>query len=314
MEKTILPISIVIPTFNRAKTLNETLVSILNGNNLPKQIVIVDQSENDNTRELIANKPHNIDVQLTYIHLNKPSSTMARNAGLNKCSQEYIIFSDDDINIYHDTLQNVYKHISKNNIAMIAALDDCTKRHKSILSYIAGINSIRKRNIGSMSKSCFGSYPTIIDSATPTEWAMGYFFVVKQTLLRKWNIRWDEHLVSYAYNEDLDFSYSYYNKSIKEGLKCMIFPDVHVKHLCSKEYRIPDKKHIRMFVLHRYYIAHKHRLGFSALIMNTYANLFFLLRSCIKRNGMATEIFMSTILYFRNKHAIDNGNIEHFLE
>lgn len=313
MNKPILSISVVIPTLNRDKTLKETLASFLSGESVPKQIVIVDQSNDNKTKELVLSESRS-EVHFTYIHLEKPSSTMARNIGLAACSQEYIIFSDDDINIYSDTLQKVYTRISSPTVAMVAAYDDCTKQHKSCLSYIAGINSIRKRKIGSVSKSCFGSYPTVINGSTSTEWAMGFFFVVKKSLLNKWNLKWDEHLVSYAYNEDLDFSYRYYKHATEEKMSCMLFDDIHVRHLQSKEYRIPSKKHIRMFVLHRYYIVHKQHMGLSALILTTYANFFFVLRSYIQRDKTAKNILQSMKVYFHNKHAIDKGDIEEFLQ
>ena len=63
-------------------------------------------------------------------------------------------------------------------------------------------------------------FPTHIDSITDTEWAMGFFSVYRTFLIRKWNLKWDEHLINYAYPEDLDFSYSYYKYAKTEGFKC----------------------------------------------------------------------------------------------
>lgn len=311
---TILPISIVIPTLNRPKTLSDTLQSYLQADYLPQQIVVVDQSRSMETKDACshATPPQAIGGStITYIHLDKPSSTTSRNVGIDACTQEYIIFSDDDINVYSDTLYQVYKHISQPDMAMIAGLNDCSKRNKSLLSYIAGINGIRKRNIGSVSKSCFGSYPTTITRDIPTEWAMGYFFVVKRSLVKKWNIRWDENLTGYAYDEDLDFTFSYATKAMTEGLKCIITNDVHVKHLASKEYRVPSKTHIRAFIINRYYLIHKHKGCFSLLIA-TYTNLFFILRFR-KSREVVSEIVRSMLIYFKNKGKIDNGQIELFL-
>lgn len=63
-------VSIVIPTYNRVKDLNETLDSIIIQTTLPKEILIVDDSDNDEIVRLIEYKKNEFeekDILLKHI-------------------------------------------------------------------------------------------------------------------------------------------------------------------------------------------------------------------------------------------------------
>lgn len=311
----IVPITVIIPTLNRPDSLRNTLRSFICGSNVPSEFVIVDQSTDDRlrvkTKEYIDEFKNNI--HFVYLFLDKPSSTKARNAGIEKASNEIIVFSDDDVELHKNTIEKLYNIIAQKNISMVGALDDNTIYHDSWIGYISGIKSIRKRNKGNVSGAFFGRYPYIPSNAiVSTEWCMGYFFAVKKSLINKWGIRFDENLTSYAYAEDLDFSYGYYKQSRREGYKCLLSGSVSVRHLVSKEYRIPSVKATNMLVLHRYYLIHKYNLGLLSLIQATYANLWITIERAFKKEK-PFDVIRAVVIYISNKKAIDNGNIEKYL-
>lgn len=311
----IVSISVIIPTLNRPDSLRDTLQSFMAGSCVPSEFIIVDQSTKEQlkaetkqcTEEFVG------DVHFKYIFLNQPSSTKARNAGIEKTCNEIIVFSDDDVELRKNTIENLYNIMACNGVSIIGALDDNTVYHDSWLGYISGIKSFRKRKKGNVSGSFFGRYPSVISQANvPTEWCMGYFFAVKKSLIDKWKLRFDENLTSYAYAEDLDFSYGYYKHSLREGLKCLLSDSVRVKHLVSKEYRIPSRKATNMLVLHRYYLIHKYRLGLRFIIQATYANLWITLERALKRQK-PLDVLQAMFIYFIKKGTIDKGNIEKFI-
>ncbi len=262
----ILPISLLIPTMNRPETLERTLKSYVSGDYQPSQIVVVDQSE----REVAATEIQNIlsklptEIQTEYVYQEIPSLTKARNAAKARAKEEILVYSDDDIEVYADTLKNVFDLLSNENISMIGAIDDLGKKSSTKAGYFLGTRSFKNRRIGCVTASVLGRYPDEIKGEIETQWAMGYFFAVKKSLTEKWGISWDENLTGYAYAEDLDFSYAYYKRSKLEGLKCILSDKVRVKHLVSQEYRIPSKKSTYMYVLHRAYLCHKHKMGFKS--------------------------------------------------
>lgn len=285
----ILPITVAIPTMNRPQALRRTLQGYLGADHLPAQIIVVDQSQTEQAqaqnKQLLATLP--VGVTGTFVYLKKPSSTQARNIALQQARQDIIVWSDDDVDVYADTLKNVYDLFQNPQISMIAGLDDCAAKSTGKIGYLLGTKSFFKRKIGHVTASMLGRFPAQqVKGEVDTQWAMGFFFAVRTPLLKKWNIKWDENLTAYAYAEDLDFSYSYYKHAQAEGLRCIMSDKVHVKHLASQEYRIPSKKATYMYVCNRYYLAHKHNKGikiFLNILAMSWCNTAILLYRFIKK-------------------------------
>lgn len=272
---------------NRPETLKNTLDSFFNGDVIPSQVVVVDQSNTKEVRNKIVETINNYNemADMVYVYQSYPSSTKARNSALALAKEEIIVFSDDDVEIYEDTLKNVVDIMQRQNIAMIAGIDDNMSPTSSNIGYLFGTKSYINRKIGHVTLSMLGRYPDNIKGEIETQWAMGYFFVVRKSLLDKWNIRWDENLTSYAYAEDLDFSFSYYKKAIKENLKCVLNEKVHVKHCVSNEYRTPSKKSTYMYVINRYYLSFKHNMGFKSRLAMKWCNMWRLMEKALKHEA-----------------------------
>lgn len=285
------PITIIIPTMNRPKSLDRTLKCFFEGECTPNQIVIIDQSqtqEKRNDNKDVLRKYKDFCNSQVYEYQQVPSSTKARNLGVSKVENEIVVFSDDDIDVNVDTLKNVYAIMQDENIAMIAGIDEFTSSSSTNIGYLLGTKSYRKRNIGHVTLSMLGRYPDKVQKRTETQWAQGYFFVVRKSLMNKWNCRWDENLTSYAYAEDLDFSFGYYKHAHAEGMKCILDPSVKVKHLATKEYRIPSTKSIYMYIINRAYLSHKHGMGFSGLLASSWCNFWRLVQNVSVRENFKT--------------------------
>ena len=170
-----------------------------------------------------------------------------------------IVCSDDDVDVLANTFNKIAEVMSDKTIAMIAGLDTNTVLAEGNRGgYFFGTKSYRKRKIGHVTKSMLGRFPISVNDITDTEWAMGFFFVIRRNLQLKWNIWWDEQLTSYAYAEDLDFSYSYYKEAKNSGLRCIFHPEIIVTHNATQEYRVPSRKSALMYIIHRHYLAYKH--------------------------------------------------------
>ncbi len=269
-----LRISLLIPTMNRPLALKRTLQNYFQGDNYPSQVVVVDQSEEDVIAKEIKDilSVYSDIVDTLYIRQEVPSLTKARNVALKYAKEEIVVCSDDDVDVYEYTLQNVLKVFEKSEIAMIAGLDDNAETNKSKIGYFLGFKSLKNRKIGHVTKSMLGRYPRFVFGQVETQWAMGYFFAFRKSLAEKYHLAWDEKLLSYAYAEDLDFSYTYYKAAQKEGLKCVLDEKVRVKHCCSKEYRIASRKSTFMYVCHRKYLSVKHNMGIGSNLALWWSN------------------------------------------
>src|SRR5262249_13447134 len=91
-----LSISVIIPTFNRARLLAATLESFA-GQTLPRdqyEVVVVDDGSEDTTRQVCSNFASRI--QLNYLHTENSGISAAKNTGILASRGEILLFADDD--------------------------------------------------------------------------------------------------------------------------------------------------------------------------------------------------------------------------
>lgn len=304
-------ISVVIPTMNRRSSLLHTMDEIRKTEVKPDEVIIVDQTQDEEERKKITERLNAIhDLTIRYIYSEILSLTKARNIGLQAASNDIIVCMDDDIELEQHIFRTIKKYFHHQKLALIAGLDEYSRGHNSKLSFLIGTRSWKKRNRGHITKSMLGKYPDydMINKVVPTEWAMGYFFVVRKSLVEKWKLQWDEKLTGYAYAEDLDFSAQYCECAKKNGMYCILTPKVKVKHLASKEYRIPSKEAIYKYVINRDYIYYKlYRNRFSRLILD-YTNVCMLFRKLLLKEG-AKEYIGALICSIQCRKYIKQGDL-----
>ena len=88
-------VSVIIPTYNRARLLARTICSVLNQEYQDFELIVVDDGSTDNTQEIV-----NLfcDDRIIYIKLLKNSgwSSKPRNVGLQNARGKYLAFLDSD--------------------------------------------------------------------------------------------------------------------------------------------------------------------------------------------------------------------------
>lgn len=102
--------SVIIPTFNRAHTIIETLDSVKSQTYRPIEIVIVDDGSVDETRTMIAawtEKNQELQLKISYNYQDNAGSSAARNRGIAICKGEFIQFLDSDDTIYPNRLEKL---------------------------------------------------------------------------------------------------------------------------------------------------------------------------------------------------------------
>ena len=88
-------VSVIIPTYNRAKLLDRAIQSVLNQTYQDFELILVDDGSTDNTREVVSGFA---DDRIRYIRLNEGTGGCAapRNLALGVAQGEYIAILDDD--------------------------------------------------------------------------------------------------------------------------------------------------------------------------------------------------------------------------
>jgi glycosyltransferase involved in cell wall biosynthesis len=123
--------SIVIPAYNRAYILPQTIESILKQSFNDYEIIVVDDGSKDNTKEVITslNLP-----QLKYVYQNNAERSAARNNGVRHASGQYICFLDSDDFYLENHLQVLYDEIANNAFDKAMYFVECNHLQKGVIT------------------------------------------------------------------------------------------------------------------------------------------------------------------------------------
>ncbi|WP_075325952.1 glycosyltransferase family 2 protein [Salegentibacter sp. T436] len=108
-------VSIIIPTYNRAHLIGETLDSIINQNYPNWECLVIDDGSNDYTKELM--EFYSKDKRIKYCHHPdnyKKGANACRNYALRNCKGDYIKFLDSDDLLITDSLLIQAAHLQNN--------------------------------------------------------------------------------------------------------------------------------------------------------------------------------------------------------
>jgi glucosyl-dolichyl phosphate glucuronosyltransferase len=113
-------ISVIVPTYNRATLLNKTLTS-LSAQEYPKEdyeIIVVDNSSTDNTKEVV----HNFAIShasVRYVYAGNPGLHNARHAGAEAAKGEILLYIDDDVLTEKKLLLEIVKIYSAPDVGCV---------------------------------------------------------------------------------------------------------------------------------------------------------------------------------------------------
>lgn len=118
-------VSIIIPTFNSARFISETVQSVKNQTHQNWEMIVVDDCSEDNTFEIIKNFAKT-DSRIKFFQLQKNSGTgVARDFALSKCNGNYIAFLDADDLWKPKKLEIQLDFMQKNNLNFTFCFYEC---------------------------------------------------------------------------------------------------------------------------------------------------------------------------------------------
>lgn len=104
-------VSIVIPTFNRARYLRDALDSVFGQTVRNFEVVLIDDGSTDDTKDVI--KQYGSEIR--YFYQENSGRSVARNRGLAEARGEYIAFLDSDDIWYPDHLQRQFDYLDRHS-------------------------------------------------------------------------------------------------------------------------------------------------------------------------------------------------------
>lgn len=104
--------SIIIPTYNRAKIISPTILSVINQKFTNWELIIVDDGGKDNTKEVVDGFN---DDRIIYFWKENGERGAARNYGVKQAKGKYVFFLDSDDLIYPNHLQHAFEKLNELN-------------------------------------------------------------------------------------------------------------------------------------------------------------------------------------------------------
>lgn len=110
-------VSVIIPSYNREKTIERAVMSVLNQTYRDLELIVVDDCSKDNTVEVLKSIK---DDRLKIIRLEKNSGAcVARNVGIENAQGDYIAFQDSDDEWLLDKLEKQMAIFEKEKVDLV---------------------------------------------------------------------------------------------------------------------------------------------------------------------------------------------------
>jgi len=105
-------LSIIIPAYNAARTIESCLDSIVSQSFDNYEVMVIDDGSDDETLS-VCKKMADKHKQIIPLHQSRAGVSMARNLGLEHASGEYIMFVDADDTLVNDCLSKIFEFVDK---------------------------------------------------------------------------------------------------------------------------------------------------------------------------------------------------------
>lgn len=136
--------SIIIPTYNRALSLQFALYCIFQQNFLDFEVVVSDNCSTDNTGDIIS-KLKNKKIHYFRNKINLKLALNIKNAMSHARGKYIFLHSDDDLLPYSDSLQKIYNEVVKSKAGYVRVNYMCLSPDKKKLFYL-NVNNPFKEN------------------------------------------------------------------------------------------------------------------------------------------------------------------------
>lgn len=204
--------SILIPTYNRIHDLDICLDSIQKQTITPDEIIIIDDSDNNKTEQLIQQRWGEFNIRYIH-HEGQRSLARCENLGVTYCHGDIILILDDDVVLETDYMEEILRVYREHPLALgvqgYITNGYVPSRLKNFLRWLF-MYSYREKDGCSVLPNMRTSYPYEPDHIISCEWLSGCNNSWRRKVFDEF--QFDNNLLGYSYNEDVDFSYRVYKK------------------------------------------------------------------------------------------------------
>jgi glycosyltransferase involved in cell wall biosynthesis len=262
-----LPVSAVIATANRKKVLEETLLSLLDQNFYPEEILIIDASDDTETESLCASINDTYPFSVKYHKAPVKGAATQRNYGVSLAQNKYIFFFDDDVIFYPNCIEKLWAGVQDKSVGGVNAL--IINQHYQKPGRFSAIlyRTLNGKKEVSYAGKCFGPafnlLPEFSNNAVDfveVEWLNTTCTLYKKEALPK--PVFGTHFTGYSFMEDLALSLT-----VGKSWKLLNCPSAQIFHNSQPSQEKSSVKTIaEMELVNRYYIMKhvlKQKLNFT---------------------------------------------------
>lgn len=227
-------ISVVIVTKNHPNLLKRSINSIFEGTKYPNELIIIDNSTNNQTKKIIEKNRHKDIIQYKKA---KGNLSQLRNQGLKLAKYEIVAFTDDDCVVHKNWIKNIIESHKKNKQMAIGGLTKNYYNNK--IGYIGHL-FIKYMTIRDLIKEGesdkYRNYEKLLENKHFARSLATQNISYKRNKILQ--IRFKENI---PYIESVDLSWRLYNKDHKSIL---YDPNIIVYHEYEKTIKNLLQKHL----------------------------------------------------------------------
>jgi GT2 family glycosyltransferase len=223
---------------------------------LPRELCIVDSSDDTPTRTEIERLCGDAGVALDYVHPAPRGLTVQRNIGIDRTTGDPLCFIDDDIWMRPDAHEEVLAEFARwgPEIGGVRGMPVEPPQPGTLTVlwrrfFLMG--GWWPKGSGRVRASFFGEGVSSTDVVYRVEFFTGLFMAFRRQVFEY--ERFDEKLVGYGFKEDVDFSY----RVFKRGYLLVQTPNARIQHLQSSTERMRAFELQRMHVANIFYLHQK---------------------------------------------------------
>lgn len=140
-------VSIIMPSWNTAKFIAESIQCVVNQTYQNWELLIVDDCSTDNTDEVVA--PFLEDKRIKYLHNEKNSgAALTRNKAMREAQGEWIAFLDSDDLWTHDKLEKQVSFMKENGFVLsYTEYEKIDEEDKPLNIYVTGPDVVNKKKM-----------------------------------------------------------------------------------------------------------------------------------------------------------------------
>jgi len=316
MENSATGISVLIPTYNRAQVLRETLDALTRVDlcGIDCQIVIIDNNSSDNTAEVVESYLDRLPLAL--LRETRPGKNCALNKGLREAAlKDIVVFTDDDVTPAKNWFQEIVASTIKwPDISVFGGKIDILWPDNKQPEWAAA-DWIR---IFGFSWHHYAETETLYK---PPACPFGPNYWVRKLVFKTVPF-FDETLGPSPKNRIMGDETAFLLELQKHGFKTLYYPYAHVQHrIHPKECRIPALRHrgytfgrgqIRLHGLHRYnlYAKCKTLWSLTCAADYAYASLRFLVGYALPNPRQNCEMTVNSMIRFGQLRETRNRVLE----